>query len=118
MSNSGTTTTTTPPPTSPPTTGGSTGGLSASVTALVFGTAQATKTVTFKNNGTATITFSQASLSSTKFVQKNNCAYLAPGATCTAYVTYVPVYAGSKTGTLTMNSNASNGSVGINITGG
>jgi hypothetical protein len=117
LSNSATTTTAPPPPTTtapPPSTG--TTAIVPTVNALVFTTAMGSKAVSFRNTGTVAVTFSGATVSSTKFTQKNSCSMLKPGYACTAYVTYYPTHAGSKTGTLTMATSA--GPVVVNISGG
>jgi len=103
----GTTTTTT--------TSGS--GITVSASALVFGTAQSTQSVTYTNNTSSTVTFIQASMSSTKFGQTNNCGEVAPGASCTANVTYYPSYGGSNTGTFTMTSSAPNSPTVVSLSG-
>jgi hypothetical protein len=121
----GSATTTTPPPTTttpPPTTTNpppsSSGGIVVSASTLTFGTTQATKTVTFTNKTTQSVTFIQAIMSSTKFGQKNTCTTVAPGKSCTAYVTYYPTYGGSNTGTFTMTNSASSTPAVVNLTAG
>jgi hypothetical protein len=96
-----------PAPTSPtaPASGGS--GILMSATSLGFAT-QVTQSVTYTNNTGATVTFIQASMSSSKFGQANNCGDVVPGASCTATVTYYATNTGSDTGTFSMTSTAPN----------
>ena len=118
------TTTTTPPPTTttppPPTTPSA---VSTSVTSLTFGTTTATKTFTIKNNGSASVTVSRPTVSSTKYRASSTCGTLAPGASCTASVTYYSTLAGSKTGTVTYpwrlsTATTAANSVGVSLIGG
>jgi hypothetical protein len=97
---------------------GSGSGIAVSVTTLAFGTTQGTQRVTYTNNTASTVTFIQASMSSTKFGQKNNCGEVAAGASCVADVTYYPTYGGDKTGTFTMTSTAPNSPSIVNVSGG
>jgi hypothetical protein len=62
------------------------------------------------------VTFGKPTLSSTKFADKTTCTSLAPGASCMAYVTYFPTYAGTNTGRLTMPTAA--GSVSVSLSAG
>jgi P pilus assembly chaperone PapD len=75
---------------------------------LTFSEGARTQTVTFTNTTASRITFIQASLSSAKFGQANTCGEVAPGASCTATVTYYPQNSGSTTGTFTVTSTAPN----------
>ncbi|HUP96559.1 MAG TPA: choice-of-anchor D domain-containing protein [Usitatibacter sp.] len=84
------------------------GELAMSVSSLVFGSTQSTQSVTYTNNTSSTVTFIQGVMSSAKFGQTNTCTDLAPGATCTAQVTFYPQYAGALTGTFTATSSAPN----------
>ena len=93
--------------------GGSTGtstsgAIALSSSALTFTPTGLTQTVTFTNTTTSKVTFMQATMSSTKYMQTNNCGDVAPGASCTATITYYPTYGGSDTGTLTVTSTAPN----------
>ena len=92
-----------PPPPPPPV-----GEVTISVSSLVFGSTQSTQSVTYTNNTSATVTFIQGVMSSTKFGQTNDCTEIAPGASCTAQITYYPQYGGSTTGTFTATSTAPN----------
>jgi hypothetical protein len=91
--------TTTPPPSGT--------GVVSSATTLYFGSS-ATQSVTYTNNTGSKVTFIQASISSAKYGQSNNCGEVAAGASCTATVTYYPSNSGSDTATFTMTSTAPN----------
>ena len=91
--------TTTPPPSGT--------GVVLSATTLYFGSS-ATQSVTYTNNTGSKVTFIQASISSAKYGQSNNCGEVAAGASCTATVTYYPSNSGSDTATFTMTSTAPN----------
>jgi P pilus assembly chaperone PapD len=93
------------PATSTPSTAG---GVTASASALAFDSSNRTRTVTFRNDTGSKVTFIQASISSGKFQQSNNCGEVAAGSSCTATVTYYPGNGGSSTATFTMTSTASN----------
>ncbi len=118
----GTTEPTDPTPTDPtptePTPTPTTGGVTASPASLTFGTTQSTQTVTFTNNTSTKVTFIQASMSSTKFGQTNNCGEVAAGASCTASVTYYPSNSGSTSGTYTLTSTAPDSPHVVTLTGG
>jgi hypothetical protein len=98
---SGTTAPTPPPPTTSNT-------VTLSATSLTFNTNNVTRTVTYTNNTSSTVQFIQASMSSGKFGQANNCDAVAPGASCTATVTYYPGGSGGSSGTFTVTSTAPN----------
>jgi hypothetical protein len=85
-----------------------TDGVALSATELNFSAGANTQTVTYTNNTGSRVTFIQASMSSTRFGQTNNCGEVAPGGSCTATVTYYPTNSGSDTGTFTMTSTAPN----------
>ncbi|HET7729058.1 MAG TPA: hypothetical protein VFK48_03400 [Usitatibacter sp.] len=91
-------------------------GIAVSATALDFVTGAMTQNVTFTNNTGAKVTFIRASISSGKFGQSNNCGEVAPGASCTAAVTYYPMNGGSYTGTFTMTHSASSTAISIGLT--
>ena len=101
---------TTPPP-------APTGGVTMSASTLSFTATSATQAVTFTNNTGVRVTFITASMSSAKFGQSNNCGEVAPGASCTATVTYYPTNSGSDTGTLTLTSTAPNSPHVVNLSG-
>jgi hypothetical protein len=85
------------------------GGVKLSATALTFNSgSNSTRTVTYTNNTSSTVTFLQASIDSGKFGQKNTCGDLAPGASCTATVTFYKANSGSTSATFRMTSTAPN----------
>ena len=83
-------------------------GVAVSTGSLIFGSTQSSQTVTYTNNTGAKVTFIQASTTSARFGQTNNCGEVAAGASCTATVTYSPTNAGPDSGIFTMTSTASN----------
>ena len=93
-------------PTPPPPT--TVSGVTLSATSLAFNTSNVTRTVTYTNNTSSTVQFIRASMSSGKFGQSNNCDAVAPGASCTATVTYYPGGSGGQSGTFTVTSTAPN----------
>lgn len=84
--------------------------------ATVVGSTTAAQTVTVTNSGTTAATVSGVTVTG-DFSQTNNCATLAVGASCTANVTFKPTTGGSRTGTLTVNSNANNTPTTVALTG-
>jgi len=99
-------TTTTPPTTTSSATSAS--GVTVSSSSLAFDSSNRTRTATFTNNTGAKVTFIQASISSGKYQQTNNCGDVPAGGSCTATVTYYPTNGGSDTATFTMTSSAAN----------
>ena len=76
----------------------------------IVGTTSGTQSVTLTNSGNATLNISSISITG-NFSQSNNCgATLAAGASCTLNVAFTPTATGTRTGTLTIADNASNGS--------
>jgi hypothetical protein len=104
--------------------GGSTSSATLSVTpsSLTFasqnvGTTSAAQAVTVKNTGTASASISSITTSG-DFAQTNNCGTsIAAGASCTANVTFTPTTAGTRTGSLTINSNATNPTATVSLSG-
>ena len=93
-------------------------GVSVSPGALSFGGGYGSShAVTYTNNTSGTVTFIQASMSSAKFMQTNNCGEVAPGASCTSTITYYPSNTGSSSGTLTLTSTAPNSPHVVSLTG-
>ncbi|MCF3962279.1 choice-of-anchor D domain-containing protein [Streptomyces fuscigenes] len=82
----------------------------------VVGQSAATQTVKFTNSGTSAATVSGVSTSG-DFSQTNTCSTLAAGASCTATVTFKPTAAGTRSGTLTVSSNANNGPTTVSLSG-
>jgi len=95
--------------------------LSASPGSLTFGTqslntTSASQAVTVTNTGTASATVSAVSVSG-DFSQTNNCATIAAGASCTVNVSFRPTASGTRSGTLTVTSNATNSPTTVALTG-
>ncbi|MEW2550119.1 choice-of-anchor D domain-containing protein [Streptomyces sp. NPDC047002] len=84
--------------------------------ATAVGQSAAAQTVKFTNTGTTAATVSGVTVSG-DFAQSNTCSSVAAGASCTATVTFKPTAAGTRTGTLTVNSNANNGPTTVSLTG-
>jgi hypothetical protein len=81
------------------------------------GTTGAATTVSISNTGTATANVSGVSISG-PFAQTNTCgSTIAAGGSCTASVTFTPTATGSATGSLTVASNATDGSLSVGLTG-
>jgi F5/8 type C domain/Abnormal spindle-like microcephaly-assoc'd, ASPM-SPD-2-Hydin len=75
------------------------------------------QTVTVNNTGTATATLSVI-VTSGDFSQTNTCGTsIAAGASCTVSVRFTPVASGTRTGSLTIASNASNSPATVALTG-
>ena len=79
--------------------------------------APATQSVSFTNNTGSKVTFISASTDSAKFAQVNNCGELAPGASCTATVTFYQNRTGGSTATLRLTSTAPNSPHVVNLVG-
>ena len=96
--------------------------LTASPTSLAFGnetvgSTTSAQSVTIQNTGTAAASISSVSAGS-PFAETNNCgSSLAAGASCTANVTFTPSATGSASGSLTVNSNATNGTLTVGLSG-
>ena len=94
--------------------------LAASPTSLAFGdqaiNTSLLRTVTITNTGSAAGSVASVNISG-QFTQTHNCAALAAGASCTVSVAFTPTTVGAKTGTLTVNSNASNPSLTAALSG-
>jgi hypothetical protein len=97
-----------------PVLGADPGGLSFGGT--VVGTTTAAKTVTLTNTGTTSATISGVTVSG-DFAQTNSCATLAVGASCTVNVTFKPTTGGTRSGTLTVTSNANNSPTTVGLSG-
>ncbi len=86
--------------------------LSLSAASLTFGTQKVgttsqPKTVTLMNTGGVTLTINGISLTGDYLRQSDSCgASLAAGAACTINVSFLPTGTGSRTGTITVTSNA------------
>ncbi|WP_328676101.1 choice-of-anchor D domain-containing protein [Streptomyces sp. NBC_00343] len=96
--------------------------LSADPTSLSYATqalntASSAKTVTVTNSGTAAATVSGVTVTG-DFAQTNTCgSSIAAGASCTVSVTFTPTASGTRTGDLSIASNASNGTTTVALTG-
>lgn len=102
--------------------GSSTPTLSVTPASLTFAsqalnTTSNAQTVTVKNTGTATATVSGIAATG-DFAQTSNCGTsITVGASCTVSVTFTPTGSGTRTGILTVNSNASNNPTTVALTG-
>jgi hypothetical protein len=95
--------------------------LSANPSSLSFasttvGAASAAQSVTISNTGTATATVSAVSASG-DFTQTNSCTSVAAGSSCTVSVVFHPSASGSRTGSLTVTSNATNSPTSVALSG-
>ncbi|MEV6740628.1 discoidin domain-containing protein [Streptomyces sp. NPDC051104] len=82
----------------------------------VVGSSATAKTVTVTNTGTTTAAVSSVAATG-DFSQTNNCSTVAVGASCTVSVTFKPTAPGSRTGTLTVSSNANNNPLTVALVG-
>jgi hypothetical protein len=82
----------------------------------VVGSTSATQTVTITNSGTTSATVSGVSVTG-DFSQTNNCASIAVNGSCTVTVSFKPTAGGTRTGTLTVTSNANNSPTTVGLTG-
>jgi hypothetical protein len=79
--------------------------------ATKVGTSTAPVAVTITNSGTMSLNFTSVGITG-DFSQSNNCgSSVAPGASCIVSVLFTPIATGSRTGTLTIDSDAQNGAV-------
>jgi hypothetical protein len=95
--------------------------LSANPTSLAFGsqpvsTTSGAQAVTVTNTGTAAASVSAVSVTG-DFLQTNNCTGIASGASCTVNVSFRPTASGTRTGTLTITSNATNSPTSVALSG-
>jgi hypothetical protein len=83
--------------------------------------ASAAQTVTVTNSGQATLTISGAALSGANsgdyVISGNTCSTVSAGANCTIAVKFTPTATGSRSGALQINSNASNGTQTVTLSG-
>jgi microbial collagenase len=81
------------------------------------GSTSGAQTVTLSNTGSAALSISSIAISG-DYAQTNNCGTsLANGSSCGISVTFKPTASGTRTGTLTVSSNASNGAQTASLTG-
>ena len=96
--------------------------LSANPSSLSFGsqatgTTSSAQAVTVSNTGTAAASVSSIAASG-DYAQTNNCgSSIAAGASCTVNVTFTPTATGTRTGAVTITSNATNSPTTISLTG-
>ena len=82
-----------------------------------IGTTSAAQTVTLTNTGSAALIISNV-VASGDFGQVNNCpASVAPAASCTINVTFTPIFAGNRFGSITLTDNAANSPQLISLSG-
>jgi len=102
--------------------GGSSATLSANLSTLTFGsqapgTTSTAQTVTLSNTGTAAATSVGVSVTG-DFAQTNTCgSSIAAGASCAVNVTFSPTTSGTRTGSLTVASSASNSPATVALSG-
>jgi len=82
----------------------------------IVGSPSATQSVTVTNSGTTSATVSAVTTSG-DFSQTNNCSTLAVGASCTVTVRFTPTISGTRTGAVTITSNANNSPTSIALSG-
>ena len=80
------------------------------------GSSSAAQAVTVTNSGTAAATVSGVAATG-DFSQTNNCSSVATGSSCTVNVTFKPTASGTRTGTLTVTSNANNSPATVSLAG-
>src|ERR1700733_13671030 len=80
------------------------------------GSSSAAQAVTVTNSGTSAASVSGVSVTG-DFSQTNNCSSVATGSSCTVNVTFKPTASGTRTGTLTVTSNANNRPATVSLTG-
>ena len=81
-----------------------------------IGSSSAAQAVTVTNSGTAAASVSGVTVTG-DFSQTNNCSSVAAGNSCTVNVTFKPTSSGTRTGTLTVTSNANNSPATVSLTG-
>jgi parallel beta-helix repeat protein len=87
-----------------------------SFAATVVGATATAQAVTVTNSGTTSATVSNVAATG-DFSQTNNCSTVAVGASCTVNVAFKPTVGGSRSGTLTVTSNANNSPTTVGLTG-
>lgn len=94
-----------------------------SFAAQTVGSTSASQTVTVSNSGSAALVFASLTLTggaASDFTQGGSCAAgatLAPGASCSVSFSFRPGALGTRSATLTLASNASNGSAVLSLSG-
>jgi hypothetical protein len=79
-------------------------------------TTSSAQTVTVSNTGTAAASVSGVAVSG-DYTQTNNCGSIAVGGSCTVNVSFRPTASGTRAGTLTVTSNASNSPTTVALSG-
>jgi hypothetical protein len=79
-------------------------------------TTSSAQTVTVSNTGTAAASVSGVAVSG-DYTQTNNCGGIAVGGSCTVNVSFRPTASGTRAGTLTVTSNASNSPTTVALSG-
>ncbi|GAA0928507.1 hypothetical protein GCM10009554_10080 [Kribbella koreensis] len=82
----------------------------------LVGSSSSTQAVTVTNSGTASASVSGVAATG-DFSQTNNCGTVAVGASCTVTVTFRPTASGTRTGGVSVTSNANNSPTTISLTG-
>ncbi|MFD3400571.1 choice-of-anchor D domain-containing protein [Kribbella sp. NPDC058693] len=95
--------------------------LSTSPSSLTFAsqalnTTSAAQAVTVTNTGSLAASVSGVTVSG-EYTQTNNCSTIAVGASCTVNVSFRPTASGTRNGTLTINSNATNSPTAVTLSG-
>ena len=89
---------------------------SLSFAGTVVGSTAAAQTVTVTNSGTTAASVSGVSVTG-DFSQASNCASIAVGGSCAVTVKFTPTTGGTRTGILTVTSNANNNPLTVGLTG-
>jgi len=89
---------------------------SLSFAGTVVGSTAAAQTVTVTNSGTTAASVSGVSVTG-DFSQTSNCASIAVGGSCAVTVKFTPTTGGTRTGILTVTSNANNNPLTVGLTG-
>jgi hypothetical protein len=87
---------------------------------VVVGTSSATQTLTIKNSGTASLSFTSDFVISSGFSGSGNCSTstpLAPGASCYLNIVYKPTVVGASSGSVTIATNASGSPAVVSLSG-
>ncbi|HET7015096.1 MAG TPA: choice-of-anchor D domain-containing protein [Streptosporangiaceae bacterium] len=82
----------------------------------VVGSTAAAQVVTVTNSGTSSATVSNVAVTG-DFSQTNNCGTIAVGGSCAVTVSFKPTAAGTRTGTVTVTSNANNSPTTVALSG-
>jgi alpha-1,3-glucanase-like protein/F5/8 type C domain-containing protein/HYDIN/CFA65/VesB family protein/centrosomal CEP192-like protein len=84
--------------------------------AQTIGTTSGSRAVTVSNTGNAAASVSGVTVSG-DYTQTNNCGTIAVGGSCTVNVSFRPASSGTRTGTLTITSNATNSPTSVALSG-